>query len=261
MVSLWKTVSLVLAVLALVFSIVAHATSQSYVLERRIGSDGEWARVGSFAISHLSSQTPARISTQLAGEVSLSSEERSNFAAADLVYYRAYPYQEGKPVPKCAPTVVVTPCSLIRGFDAIDSKTVVLHENIKIVPGPNASLVGLQVSSETNFFHSKMQKGDECDRSVVQKLFPTVHLNTKVGLVQPLKVARKVRYEDLRALVEAENAENTKGKPKTEKRQVSNAEGDITEVEVPVDDRSFLQKYWMYFVIPIAMSVLQNMKG
>ncbi|KAG5480661.1 hypothetical protein CUR178_05796 [Leishmania enriettii] len=259
MTSLWKTVSLLLTVLALVCATSAHAALQSYVLERRVGSDGDWAEVGTFAISRLSSQALARISTQLRGEVSLSMDERNRFAAADLVYYRAYPYREGAPAPKHATTVVVTPCSLIRGFDAIDSKTVVLNEHIKIVPGPNTSLMGLQVSSETNFFHSKMQSGDECDRSVVQKLFPTVRLNTKVGIVHPLKVARKVRYEDLAVLAEEEKG--TGAKSRAEKRQVRNEEGEIVEVEVPVDDRSFLQKYWMYFVIPIVMSVLQNMKG
>ncbi|KAG5479948.1 hypothetical protein LSCM1_06366 [Leishmania martiniquensis] len=259
MASLWKMLCLLLAVLAFVCANSAHAMSRSYVLERRVGSDGEWAKVGSFAISRLSSQALARISTQLGGEASLSIEERNRFAAADLVYYRAYPYQEGRPAPKHATTVVVTPCSLIRGFDAIDSKTVVLNEEIRIVPGPNASLMGLQVSSETNVFHSKMQRGDECDRSVVQKLFPTVRLNTRVGLVHPVKVARKVRYEDLSILME--EAKDKGEKLRSEKRQVRNAEGEIVEEEVPVDDRSFLQKYWMYFVIPIAMSVLQNMKG
>lgn len=252
---------LVVVAVALVCAATAQAASQSYVLERRIGTAGEWASMGSFAISRLSPQAPARISTQLGGEVSLSMEERSQFAAADLIYYRAYAHHEGAPAPKEATTVVMTPCSLIRGFDAKDSKTVVLNENIKVVPGPNTSLAGLQVSSETNFFHSKMQKGDECDRSVVQKLFPTVRLHTRLGLVHPVKIARKVRYEDLTALVEAEESKNKKAKPKTEKRQVRNAEGEIVEEEVPVDDRSFLQKYWMYLVLPIAMSVLQNLKG
>lgn len=261
MASLWKTVSLLLTVLALLCSISVGAVSQSYVLERRVGSDGEWSRIGSFAISRLSSQAPARISTQLGGEVSLNMEERNKLAAADLVYYRAYPHQEGKPAPKHSTTVVVTPCSLIRGFEAMDSKTVVLHENINIVPGVSTSLMGLQVSSETNFFHAKMLKGDECDRSVVQKLFPTVHLNTKVGLVHPLKLTRKVRYEDLNVLTEAEDAKKTKVRPQTEKRMVRNAEGEVVEEEVPVEERSFLQKYWMYLVIPIVMSVLQNMKG
>ncbi|GET88082.1 transmembrane protein, putative [Leishmania tarentolae] len=261
MASLWKTVRLLVTVLALLCSISVDAVSQSYVLERRVGSDGEWAGIGAFSISRLSSQAPARISTQLPGEVSLSMDERNKLASADLVYYRAYPNQEGKPVPKHPTTVVVTPCSLIRGFEAMDSKTVVLHENINIAPGANTSLMGLQVSSETNFFHSKMLAGDECDHSVVQKLFPTVRLNTKVGLVHPLKVARKVRYEDLNAMKEAEDAKKTKGRPPTEKRMVRNAEGEVVEEEVPVDERSFLQKYWMYIVIPIVMSVLQNMKG
>ncbi|KAG5506392.1 hypothetical protein JKF63_05895 [Porcisia hertigi] len=261
MASLWKTVSLLLTVLTVVCAISAHAASQSYVLERRVGSDGEWVKLGSFTISRLSSQAVARISTQLGDESTLSMEERDHFSTADLVFYRAYAYQAGMPAPQHATTVSVTPCSLIRGFDAIDSKTVVLNENIKVVPGPNTSLLGLQVSSEVNIFHSKMQNGDECDRSVVQKLFPTVLLKTKVGLVHPLKVARKVRYEDLTALVEAEDSEKNKKKPKTEKRQVRNAEGEIVEEVVPVDDRSFLQKYWMYFVLPIVMSLLQNLKG
>lgn len=248
-----------LVLLALLCAVTAQAASQSYVLERRTGADAEWVNVGSFAISRISPQAPARISTQLHGEVSMTMEQRDQFAAADLIYYRAYPYQDGKTVPAHPTTVVVTPCTLIRGFDAIDSKTVVLNENLRVVPGPNTTLLGLQVSSETNFFHSKMVNGDECDRSVVQKLFPTVRLQTRLGLVHPAKVSRKVNYEDLKVLIASADPKAKKA-PK-QVRQVRNAEGELVEEEVPVDDRSFLQKYWMYFVLPIGMSIIQNMKG
>lgn len=260
MASVLRVACALLALLAVVSALSAQAASQSYVLERRVGADAEWATVGSFAIARISPQAPARISTQLRGEGSMSMEQREQLAAADLIYYRAYPYQEGKAVPAHPTTVVVTPCTLIRGFDAIDSKTVVLNENIRVVPGPNTTLLGLQMSSETNFFHSKMVNGDECDRSVVQKLFPTVRLQTRLGLVHPAKVARRVNYDDLKVLIAAENAPQGK-KPAKQVRQVRNAEGELVEEEVPVDDRSFLQKYWMYFVLPIVMSVIQNMKG
>ncbi|KAL7704115.1 hypothetical protein N2W54_007976 [Lotmaria passim] len=238
----------------------AQAASQSYVLERRVGSDAEWVNVGSFAISRVSPQAPARVSNQQLGEQSMSMEQREQFAAADLIYYRAYPYRQGSGAPAHPVTVVFTPCSLIRGFDAIDSKTVVLNENIRVVPGPNTTLLGLQMSSETNFFHSKMMNGDECDRSVVQKLFPTVRLRMKLGLVHPVTASRKVNYEDLKVLIASE-AERQGKKPKTQVRQVRNADGELVEEEVPVDDRSFLQKYWMYLVLPIVVSVIQNLKG
>ncbi|KAK7202206.1 transmembrane protein [Novymonas esmeraldas] len=259
--SWWRAALLVLSVAALVCAGVAQAASQTYALERRVGSEGTWTRLGTFAISRISPSAPARISTQLGAEASLSMEERQQFTAADVIFYRAYPHEEGQPVPRFAATVVIAPCSLIRGFLAVDGKTVVLNENIKVVPGPNTSLLGLQVSSETNIFHSKMQKGDECDRSVVQTLFPTVRLKTSLGLAHPAKAARKVRYEDLTALAEAERARNNKEKPPPAKRQVRNADGEIVEEDVPVDDRSFLQKYWMYLALPIVMSFVQNMKS
>jgi hypothetical protein len=261
MTSVLRTTCALLALLALLCAVTVQAASQSYVLERRVGVNGNWADVGSFAISRISPQAPARVSTQLHGELSMTMEQREQFAVADLIYYRAYPYQEGKVAPEHATTVVVTPCSLIRGFDAIDSKTVVLNENIRVVPGPNTTLLGLQVSSETNFFHSKMVNGDECDRSVVQKLFPTVRLQTKLGLVHPVKASRKVNYEDLKVLIASEAEKQGKKKQKTQVRQVRNADGELVEEEVPVDDRSFIQKYWMYLVLPIVMSVVQNMKG
>ncbi|KPI85508.1 hypothetical protein ABL78_5428 [Leptomonas seymouri] len=249
-----------LALLALLCTAVAHAASQSYVLERRVGDDADWTQIGSFAISRISPQAPARVSTQLRGELSMTSEQREQLATAGFIYYRAYPYQEGRSAPEHPTTVVITPCSLIRGFDAIDSRTVVLNENIRVVAGPNTTLLGLQVSSETNFFHSKMVNGDECDRSVVRELFPTVRLRTKLSMVHPVKASRQVNYEDLKVLIVSENDKQAK-KPKVEVRQVRNADGEIVEEEVPVDERSFLQKYWMYLVLPIVMSVIQNLKG
>ncbi|KPA75403.1 putative mitochondrial hypothetical protein [Leptomonas pyrrhocoris] len=261
MTAVFRVLCALLAMLVLLCTVTAHAASQPYVLERRVGADADWVTIGSFAISRISPQAPARVSTQLRGELSMTMEQREEFAGASFIYYRAYPFQEGKAAPEHPATVVVTPCSLIRGFDAVDSKTVVLNENIRVVPGPNTTLLGLQVSSETNFFHSKMVNGDACDRSVVQKLFPTVRLQTKIGLVHPVRVSRKVNYEDLKVLIASENDKQGKKKPKVQVRQVRNAEGELVEEEVPVDERSFLQKYWMYIVLPIGMSLIQNLKG
>uniref|UniRef100_A0A0A9YFW9 Uncharacterized protein n=1 Tax=Lygus hesperus TaxID=30085 RepID=A0A0A9YFW9_LYGHE len=77
-------------------------------------------------------------------------------------------------------SVVLTPCSIIRGFVAVDSQTVMLNEQFKVVPGQGSSLIGLQVSSYTNFFHAKMRNGDECDRSIVHRLFPSVRTQAQL---------------------------------------------------------------------------------
>lgn len=259
----WPASAVVLALLLLLLNVscAVYGASQAYTLERRVGQDGEWTSMATFAISRQTSQAPARIRAQTTPEMDLNTEQREQIATSDLIYYRAYPSSSEKRAPADTVVVTISPCSLIRGFDAVDSKTVLLTERLKVVPGPGTSLLGLQVSSETNVFHAKMQHGDECDRSVVQRLFPTVRLRAEVGLVHPVQVTQKVRYEDLRVLSEAVEDRNKKsGSKKTARSRNEDGEEVKEEEEAPVDDRSFLQKYWMYLVLPIVMSVIQNMK-
>ncbi|CAD2215299.1 hypothetical protein AGDE_01822 [Angomonas deanei] len=154
-----------------------------------------------------------------------------------------------------------SPCALIRGFEAVDGTTVALHENIKILPGEGTSIVGLQVIADTNFFHSKMRNGDECDLTVVQKLFPTVRISAHVSLLQPTALMSTVRYKDLEDLEAAKAADGPKKAegPKKSIRKVKNADGEWVEEEIIVEEKSFIQKYWMYLVVPFVLQIVQGL--
>lgn len=250
---------IILAVLSLLWlASSVQAASQVYSVQRRLGIVSEWATIASFTVTRQSSQSPAHIRFKATAGVDLTKEEKQAITAADIIYYRAIPKDGDAAAVADASVVAVTPCSIIRGFEAVDSRTVVLHEKIKVLPGPGTSIIGLQLSSETNFFHSKMLRGAECDLSVVEKLFPVVRVQLTVGLLHATEPLNKVRYEDLGVLQEGAAEASAAKTPKTTTRKVKNDQGEWVEEEVPVDNRSFLQKYWMYFLIPVIMSFLQK---
>lgn len=230
----------------------AEAASESYELQRRF-DDGEWSSIATFTIQRQTSHSPARVKSPPAAMAELSASEKTALVSAQLVSYRAFqPGNEANAV-----VVSTSPCSIIRGFDAVDSRTVLLKQRIKVVPGTGTSLLGLQIDSETNFFHAKMLNGDECDKTVVQKLFPVVQMKVEVEVANPTPV-KAVRYSDLKIL--SEQGAPKKNEPKVTVKRVKNEKGEWVETEVPVDERGFLQKYWMYLLIPIIMSTVQNLK-
>lgn len=217
--------------LLLISTSCASASSHSYELQRRFGYDGNWSTIASFALTRKNVQSPVRLSVQSAPVMELSTEQRDALVNVDHLFYRVIPAGGKNSVSDAsvasshkrgsaeksntinskgnnnnnnslatfdseAITVVsLTPCSIIRGFTAIDSQTVMLTERFKLLPGQGSSLVGLQVSSHTNFFHAKMRNGDECDKSIVHKLFPSVRTQAELQLLQPVYPMRVVKYE------------------------------------------------------------------
>ncbi|CCW59798.1 unnamed protein product [Phytomonas sp. EM1] len=241
----------------------AEAVVRSFKLQRRLGIDGKWIDLANFTLKQLSSQSPVQLKHTQTGKdsVLLSEDEKLAFTTVSLVYYRALPQSSGggSQDDENAVIVVVSPCTIVRGFLAQDSTTVVLYERINIVPGSNASLLGLQVSSETNLFHAKLQNGDECDLHVVQKLFPKVRIQLVLEIAQPVDVSKTIRYEDIEELRTPQKI--NKGKVKTVMKRVKNDNGEWEEREEPVNEQTFLQKYWLYIVVFVGVSIMKNLSA
>ncbi|CCW67229.1 unnamed protein product [Phytomonas sp. Hart1] len=238
-----------------------EAAVQSFRLQRRLGVEGEWKDIANFTLKQFTPQSPVQLKHSQAGKPSvlLSEPEKQALAHVNLVYYRAFhqpapsdpvPTRERDPV-----VVVVSPCTLIRGFFAQDSSTVVLYERIFVVPGPNASLDGLQISSEANLYHAKLRNGDECDLHVVEKLFPMVRTQVELNLANT-EMDIKVLYEDDNQSQPPTNAK--KGKGKTVTKRVQNENNEWEEKEVVEEEQTFLQKYWIYIAVFVGISIMKN---
>ncbi|EPY28269.1 hypothetical protein STCU_05216 [Strigomonas culicis] len=189
----------------------------------------------------------------------MTKEQKERLSVTDMVFYRALPADSKNP--EDAVEVSTSFCSLVRGFEPVDRSTLILHERLRVVPGSGASIIGLQLSSDTNFFHAKLNNGDECDISVIQKLFPTTIMQVHVSLQQPTALMTTVRYNDLKDLQEIDKNKNGKKTEAPQKsiRKVKNADGEWVEEEVEIEEKTFFQKYWMYLVVPFALQVIQGL--
>lgn len=273
----------------------AQSFSSKYTIERRI-SDGEsWRSIASFELFQSTPGAPARLKNVVSPRQTVSDAEREMLGiSADLVYYRLVPSGSTAKMEKSLPTIAVSPCTIIRGFNVLGKTTMVLTEKLNVIIGSGAEAIGLQVWSMTNNFHSSMN-GDECDRSMVAKIFPKVEIELKVDLVPSLPVAG-VKYKELEKLV-AESERQVK--PERAKTRSSNAassrrrrveddqneEEDDTEDYHDVDDDAprrrrgkrkdgdkedyvdedetkpeptFFQKYWMWMVLPFIFSMIRG---
>ncbi|ORC89066.1 uncharacterized protein TM35_000142770 [Trypanosoma theileri] len=262
---------LLTALLLAVAVISTDAATQSYVLQRRVDATGSWEPVSTFTISRNGDSTPKLKQKQPNKEVELSKENKNAFAKAAFVYYRLI--REEDTEGKHAVSVALTPCSILRGFEAVDSRTIVLRELLGIAVGAGTSAVGLQTTSETNAFHAKLVDGDECDRSILA-LFPQVRLETRVGLVEPVAPQSLPDYTELERLMNKAEGKSPRNRQRKRKTDAASAEtsslygeqssqhqqqGEEEEEEVTEDNRSFLQKYWLYLVLPFVFSVIQGL--
>lgn len=240
-----------------------------YSVERRLGAAGEWNPIASFTLYQPSPVLPPRMKSVSTPRRSLTKEERDQYGAADLLYYRvvAKDGAAGVMEEEVYISAVVTPCTVIRGFLALDKQTLLLKEHVSVVADPSSlQVLGLQVRSDTNNFHASMVDGDACDRSVVTSLFPNVEVEAEVGLVAPVPV-RQVRYEELKRLTgegmndpKGRSANGGKGAAAAKKR-LSKYDDDDTEEEeskVPPAEPSFFQKYWYLLAIPFVISFLKS---
>ncbi|EKG01740.1 hypothetical protein TCSYLVIO_007257, partial [Trypanosoma cruzi] len=161
--------------------VASDAASEVYELQRRVGVAGDWESISSMTISRGPVGATAKLKqnkdAQDSGkDIDLTKEKKTALAKAQFVYYRLV--RKGDKDGINAVSVVLTPCSLVRDFDALDSRTVVLRESLRVAVGPDATVVGLQATSGTNTFHAKMLNGDECDLSILS-LFPNVRMRVR----------------------------------------------------------------------------------
>ncbi|RNF26022.1 uncharacterized protein Tco025E_01727 [Trypanosoma conorhini] len=267
-----------LCALLVLAAVASEAASEVYDLQRRMGAEEEWETISSVTISRASVDATARLrqSSDAVGsgkQVDLTKEKKAALAKAEFVYYRLL--RKGDADGSSAVSVALTPCSLVRGFDAVDSRTVVMRESLRVAVGPDATAVGLQARSGTNTFHAKMLNGDECDLGILA-LFPHVRLQVSVGLLEPTAPRSLPDYAELEALAKLvdEKSAGKKGSKTKKRRTVSKASSSHVgspqqqQAGVPVEDdegeeaeednRTFLQKYWTFLLIPFLMSFLQN---
>lgn len=239
-------------------------TKRSYRIERQLGVEGEWKEITSFVLHKPSEGFSPRIRSSSTPRVPLSTEERQKFGVEDFLFYRV--------VDPSAPNVevarvAVSPCTIIRGFQAMDKSLLRLSEKLSVVADGALNVVGLQVHSKTNIFHSSMVKGDVCERSVVTSLFAEVEIEPELSLVEPLDVAG-VRYEELKRLSgEVYQRKNKNGEPskegmkRPEKMSVlDDYEDEEDEEATEPQEKSFFQQYWYVFAAVFFISMLRSGK-
>ncbi|RNC58303.1 hypothetical protein TcCL_ESM04110 [Trypanosoma cruzi] len=257
--------------------VASDAASEVYELQRRVGVAGDWESISSMTISRGPVGATAKLKqnkdAQDSGkDIDLTKEKKTALAKAQFVYYRLV--RKGDKDGINAVSVVLTPCSLVRDFDALDSRTVVLRESLRVAVGPDATVVGLQATSGTNTFHAKMLNGDECDLSILS-LFPNVRMRVSVGLVEPTAPRSLPDYAELDTIARLSDSKSTGSKDRKSKKsgaapssygdhpsekQQAGMLGEKDEGEEPEEDnRTFLQKYWTFLVIPFLVSLIQGL--
>eukprot|EP00796_Vickermania_ingenoplastis_P012976 gene12976-8828_t len=230
--------------------------SKGYRIERRIGEEAPWAEVASFSLTRSSASLPPRLRAVNAPRRALSDSDRNLLGTAELLYYRVTSTDQGDGDGAAHTTLAVTPCTIIRGFQAVDKTQLLLRELLNVVPDQQLGIVGLQIRSETNSFHANMVKDSACDRTVVTSLFAAVDVEAEVGLVGPVEV-RPVRYEDLKRIMDPESEKKQKTASKKPRQRHSGADGEEDE-KAPPEETSFFGKYWAFFLIPLLISLFSN---
>ncbi|KAH9601172.1 hypothetical protein LSM04_005478 [Trypanosoma melophagium] len=248
----------------------AEAATQSYLLQRRVGAKGEWEPITTLTISRISDASPKLKLKHPTEAVELTKEKKKAFAEAVFVYYRLI--REDDTDGKSAVSVALTPCSILRGFEAVDSRSVVLRELLGVVVGPGTTAWGLQTTSETNAFHAKLVNGDECDRSILS-LFPHVRVQATVALVEPVAPQSVPDYTELDRLMRKDDGKSPRNRRSKRKSGVKSTNTPpVYGEELPPppqqngddegeeeDNRTFLQKYWLFLVMPFVFSVVQGL--
>ncbi|KEG15418.1 hypothetical protein DQ04_00081170 [Trypanosoma grayi] len=259
---LFTTLSALLCI-ALVGSPTIDAATQSYVLQRRIGAAGEWEPITTFVVSRHSPDAPAKVKQAPPKDVELSKDKKNALAAAQFVHYRVA--REDDADGRDAVGLALSPCSILRGFEAVDARAVVVREEVRVAVGPGTSVTGLQARSETNTFHAKMLNGDECDRSILS-LFPHVRVRAGVGYVEPIAPRSVPNYAELDVFARRNDPKVSRSGGRKKKAsgggnspQEHQTQVEGEEEEEEVDSRTFFQKYWMYLVLPFVFSFIQNM--
>nr|CCC89277.1 conserved hypothetical protein [Trypanosoma congolense IL3000] len=240
------------------------AASESYTLHRKVDGDADWRTIGTFTVSRHSPDSPAKLRYQPPrDEMELSAEEKKAMATAKFVYYRAV--RHGDDTSAGAVSIALSPCSLVRGFEAVGHRTMLLHETLVAAIGHNVTIIGLQAVSNTNMFHARMVDGDECDLSVLF-LFPEVKMRVRVGLLAPSSPLTVPNYTELdiyMGRVAKEKRAKKGGKKAGDRKEATGAESPLTAKEElqeeEEDERTFLQKYWVYIVVPFVISVIQSL--
>lgn len=253
-----------------------EALSMAYSIERRLSDTDEWATIGSFDLTQRGFGTPARVQNMNFPRQTLSNEQRKQLGeTVDLVFYRVVPSSSDKQERVSFPTIAVSPCTIIRGFSVLGKTTLVLTERLKVVSHSGVNVVGLQVSSTTNVFQSSME-GDTCDRSIVLTLFPQVEMVTEVGFVSSLPV-RGVRYEELGKLTSGQSRDVRKDSSKSQADSLDDEDSSADDYDDESDEeksntkrkkrdgkeekeeeKTFLQKYWLYMLLPFVFSFIRG---
>ncbi|EKF30213.1 hypothetical protein MOQ_005974 [Trypanosoma cruzi marinkellei] len=257
--------------------VASDAASEVYELQRRVGVAGDWESISSMTISRGPVGGTAKLkqnkdAQDTGKDIDLTKEKKTALAKAQFVYYRLV--RKGDKDGINAVSVALTPCSLVRDFDALDARTVVLRESLRVAVGPDATVVGLQATSGTNTFHAKMLNGDECDLSILS-LFPNVRMRVSVGLVEPTAPRSLPDYAELDTIARLSDSKSAGSKDRKSKKRgtapssygdhpseqqqagmlAEQDEGDEPEE----DNRTFLQKYWTFLVIPFLVSLIQGL--
>ncbi|KAG8347939.1 hypothetical protein TRVL_01236 [Trypanosoma vivax] len=256
------------------FAFHADAFSRSYYLQRRIGESGKWEPVTSFTISRHSPDSPAKLKQkqeQATEGRELTGEEKNALSIEQFVRYRLLP--EGGNETREAVSLALSPCSILRGFEAADSRSIHLRETLAVAVGPGATVVGLQASSLANRFHAHMLEGDQCDVTVLS-LFPQVRIYAAVGLLSPVVPRSTPNYTELNAFTfhgirKEVNSKKASKKKKEHMTKANAPHGDEGNdnfqyqtgeegEEEEEDRRTFLEKYWMFFAAFLVINVIQG---
>lgn len=267
-----------------------QSLSAKYTIERRFSTEDRWSPVASFELFQSAPEVPARLKNLATSRRTVTEEERKQLGvSADLLYYRVISTAPNAETGKSVPTVVLSPCSIIRGFSVLGKTTLLLTERFNVVLGTGTEVLGLQVSSTTNLFHSSID-GGSCDRSIVVNVFPEVEIEAEVIVVSSLPV-RGVNYKELAKITRegdpTDIRKKVKGEPKkpfVDRRRYEEEEegedymdtedyvdqGDPTrgkrhkgkdggeDVQEEKPEPTFFQKYWMFFVLPFVFSMIRG---
>eukprot|EP00758_Cryptobia_borreli_P015796 Tbor_TRINITY_DN6054_c1_g4::TRINITY_DN6054_c1_g4_i1::g.10864::m.10864 len=224
----------------------------TYIIERSHDNGNTWTHRGTAELRTINIHTPRLVFAAAAATDNdlIKDVNREQVITADRLLYRL---KEAPSTPIMQ--LSLTPCSIIRGFEAKTSSNIVLKEHFNIIVDRPADsklfvAIGLQHAPVPNLHHSTASsgftsRGDMCDTKAVS-LFSNVTVYTTVKVMRTVE-PRRVPDFDEGLFAEAK-------KIKEAKKQEKGGDKELPEV----DERSFFEKYWHYIIMFILWTTLQS---